>query len=92
VEVETRHIWNRPPTRQELAEMAALHPEGAAGLLSRRSTRFRELGLGERPLRPEELLDLLAREPRLLRRPLITDGRRLVVGFDQQALQALLGT
>jgi hypothetical protein len=71
--------------------MAALHPEGAQALLSRRSTRYRELGLEGTAFDEGELLDLLAREPKLLRRPLISDGRRLVVGFDQKALEALEG-
>ncbi len=71
--------------------MAALHPRGAEGLLSRRGTRFRELGLDRRGFREDELLDLLAQEPKLLRRPLITDGRHLVVGYDEQALEGAFG-
>ena len=71
--------------------MAALHPEGAHGLLSTRSVRYRELGLGGRTLRDEELLDLLAADPRLLRRPLILGDGRLVVGFDPAALGPLAG-
>jgi len=91
VQTETRHIRRDPPTRQELAEMAALHPKGALGLLSTRSIRYRELGLAGHSLTDNELLDLLAREPKLLRRPLITDGQRLVVGFDRAGLEALAG-
>jgi arsenate reductase-like glutaredoxin family protein len=71
--------------------MARLHPQGAAGLLSRRSARFRALGLEGRALGEEETLELLAREPRLLRRPLLLRGDRLVVGYDEQALRGLAG-
>lgn len=89
--LEERHIWNRPPSRTELATFAAALPNGAVDLLSRRSTRYRELGLGPAS-EPggEALIDLLAREPRLLRRPIVSDGRRVVVGFDRQALIKLL--
>ena len=45
------------------------------------------MGLADAPL-PADLLDLLAREPRLLRRPIISDGRRAVVGFDRALLAA----
>ena len=67
-----------------------MHPAGAAGLLSTRSVRYRELGLGGRQRTAAELLELLAAEPGLFRRPLVTDGRRLVVGFDRAGLAALL--
>ncbi len=70
--------------------MAALHPDGPAGLLSTRSVRYRELGLAGRRWTEAELLDLLDGEPGLLRRPLVTDGRHLVVGFDRAGLAALL--
>lgn len=49
--------------------------------------RFRELGLADAPL-PADLVDLLVREPRLLRRPIVSDGRRAVVGFDRALLAA----
>jgi len=36
-----------------------------------------------------ELLDEMIREPTLIRRPLILDGNRLIVGFDKKALAAI---
>ncbi len=60
--------------------------------MSRRSIRYRELGLSGRTLTADELLDLLAAEPKLLRRPIIVDGERVVVGAAKGALAAgLLG-
>lgn len=67
-----------------------MHPDGARAFLSSRSIRFRELGLAEREFAEEELLDLLAKEPHLLRRPIIHNSRSVVVGYDRLALQALL--
>ncbi len=87
---QERHIRKDPPTRTELAELASMHPHGARAFLSQRSVRFRELGLAGREFAEEELLDLLAREPNLLRRPIISDGSSVVVGYDRPALQALL--
>jgi Spx/MgsR family transcriptional regulator len=80
VELDERHIWNQAPSRAELAEIAAALPGGARDLLSTRSTRYRELGIDAERLSEGELLDLLAREPKMLRRPIIWDGRRAVVG------------
>lgn len=58
-------------------------------LLSRKSTRFKELGLEGKDLSDEELLELLAREPGLLRRPLVVIGDELVVGLDKDRLAKL---
>jgi len=38
-----------------------------------------------------ELLGLMAGEPRLIRRPITVRGGRVVVGFDREALESLLG-
>ncbi len=91
VTFQERHIRRAPPDRQELAELVARLPEGAAGLLSRRSVRYRELGLAGHEPEGESLLDLLAREPHLLRRPIVCDGRRTVAGFDRPGLEQLAG-
>ncbi len=91
VPYERRHVWNEHPTRAELTALAARLPGGAQALLSRRSRRFRELGLEGREFTEDGLLDLLAREPRLLRRPIIFDGQRVIVGFDRAALQTSFG-
>jgi arsenate reductase-like glutaredoxin family protein len=45
--------------------------------------------LDRKPVSDAELVALMAKEPRLLRRPLVVDGRRLVVGFDREALESL---
>lgn len=87
-----RHIYREPPTLDELRRMARLLPRGAEALLARRSRRFRELGFADDPGRlprdDEGLLRLLAEEPRLLRRPIVTDGRRAVAGWDRAAFEA----
>ena len=64
---------------------------GADDLLSRRSIRFRELGLSGRTFTEEELLDLLAAEPTLLRRPIFVSDERVVVGAAEPTLRSLLG-
>ncbi len=88
---EKRHVWNQRPTRQELADIASRHPGGAQALLSCRSIRFKELGLSGRTFTDEALLDLLSEEPRLLRRPIISDGHGVVIGFDRRSLEGMFG-
>lgn len=40
-------------------------------------------------LGPDGLLDLLAREPKCLRRPIVTDEKTVVVGYDVAGLERL---
>ena len=63
----------------------------AAELFSWRSESFRALGLAPEGLDDEELLRLMLREPRLIRRPLVQVGGRLIAGADWKALEEALG-
>ncbi len=84
-----RNIVTQPPTAAEIQAMARLAPGGATDLLSRRSARYRELGLEGVDLSEAEWCALLSRESRLLKRPLLTDGSRLVIGYDAATYRSL---
>jgi arsenate reductase-like glutaredoxin family protein len=77
------------PTRAELEALAALLPGGVRDLVAPRSSRLKVLGIDPAALDDDALLDLLVREPKILRRPIVTDGRRVVVGLDRAAIAAL---
>lgn len=79
-----------PPSPELILQWAARHPDGIEGLLSRRSTKWKEAGLDQGLPEPATLAALMASEPRLMRRPIIYDDARLVVGYDEAALERLL--
>lgn len=54
---------------------------GAAALIDREGTRFRDLGLRVSGESPERLLDRAVTEPGLLRTPLVRIGNRVSVGY-----------
>ena len=83
VKFSPRDLFKEPLTTDEIRRLAALAPGGARGLLSIRSPQVKALGLDKRPLSDEALIDLMAKEPRLLRRPLFHHGRKLIIGFDK---------
>ena len=85
----TRDLFKQPLAADEIRALAALHPDGVRGLLSTRSTQLKALGLDKKPVSDAELVGLMAREPRLLRRPLVVAGRRLVVGFDREGFESI---
>ena len=90
MEVTERRYFKEKPTRDEVRELAALLPGGARDLLSTRSRKYKEMGLAERQLTDDELIDLLAAEPGLWRRPVVVRGSQVVVGYDAPSLEALL--
>jgi regulatory protein spx len=84
-----RDLFKEPLSADEIRKLARLAPGGVRGLLSTRTAQLRELGLDREGVTNAELVAAMAREPRLLRRPLLTDGRRLVIGFDREAYEHL---
>jgi Spx/MgsR family transcriptional regulator len=85
----TRDLFKQPLTAAEIKALAAKAPGGVRGLLSTRTSQYKALGLDTKKVSDEQLIALMAKEPRLLRRPLTLAGNRLVVGFDGAALEAL---
>ncbi|MRX72619.1 Spx/MgsR family RNA polymerase-binding regulatory protein [Bacillus lacus] len=87
---EERHLFNETPTRDELKRILELTTEGIDEILATRSRTFKALNLNIDEMTLSEVLELLEREPRLLRRPIITDGMKLIVGYNPQELPKLM--
>ena len=81
------HIYDDPPPREVLERIAASLPGGVEELVSKRSRRYKELGLEGRTLTREEWLRLIEEEPRLLRRPILWDGKHAIVGFSREVYE-----
>jgi arsenate reductase-like glutaredoxin family protein len=89
-EVHERRFLKEKPTVDEVRAVAALLPGGVRDLLSTRGRRFREMGLAGKAFTDEELIQLLAEEPGLWRRPIVIRGEQVVIGYDPKSLEALL--
>lgn len=59
--------------------------------LNSRNELYRERKMGENPPPRAEAIRLMAREPNLIRRPVVISGRRIVLGFDEAALRGIAG-
>lgn len=89
-----RDIRADRPTREELADWQA-----RSGLPLRRffnisGQQYRALGLKDRlpAMTGEEMLDLLAGDGMLVKRPLLIAGEHVLVGFREEEWDALLET
>lgn len=56
-----------------------------------KSPSFRKLGLDLDSLTDEQMLTMMLDEPRLIRRPILVVGDRVIVGHDEAAYRQALG-
>lgn len=76
---ELRDFFAEPLSASELAALTGL-AGGVRPLFSFNSPSFRKLGRDRENVTDEELLELIEAEPRFLRRPLLVNGDRVLIG------------
>ncbi|MGB7436524.1 MAG: Spx/MgsR family RNA polymerase-binding regulatory protein [Candidatus Acidiferrum sp.] len=59
------------------------------GFLNARNELYRTRNMAEQPPSRAEALKLIAKEPNLIRRPLLISGSQIIVGFDEPAYRKL---
>jgi Spx/MgsR family transcriptional regulator len=59
------------------------------GFLNTRNELYRTRKMGKQPPPRAEALKLMAKEPNLIRRPLLVSGSQMVIGFDDAAYRKL---
>ena len=86
--IEERNYAKEPLTIDELKEI--FKRRDPRDYLNPKSPAYKAMGLKGKSLTPDQALDLMAKEPNLLKRPL--DGRRakVIAGFDRDALRKAL--
>jgi arsenate reductase-like glutaredoxin family protein len=79
-------MLSEPPSRQLLGEIAAVIPGGAREMVTVRTDSAEyQKNIAGKNLSDEQLLDLLAKVPNLLRKPLLVEGKRALQGVDDPA-------
>ncbi|OEF99284.1 hypothetical protein BHF71_09175 [Vulcanibacillus modesticaldus] len=87
IKYEERHLYKNPPTVDELMEIIKKSSNGLEEILSTRSRMYKNLEVDIENLKVSELLEMLSKEPRLLKRPILTDGNNIVIGYNKPALE-----
>ncbi len=91
LDLNERDFFADPFTAEELRQLIGDAP--VSDYFSWRSPSFRKLGLKREELSDERMLELMAGEPRLVRRPLImTPEGKLIVGTDKSAMADFLSS
>ena len=88
VELELRDLDKQ---RLTVAELDALIGSRDYRLfLNSRNELYRERDMAGKPPSRAEALKLMAANPNLIRRPVVIRGGRIILGFDEPALQELI--
>jgi arsenate reductase (glutaredoxin) len=88
VEINERDFFKNPFTRDEIRDL--LKGRSASEMLNFRSPSFKQLGLSRENLSDDELIELMLKEPRLIRRPIVRIGDNVHFGADRSVLEGLI--
>lgn len=90
--VAERDYFKEPFSEAELRGLIAEAGEaGAAAVFASRSPALKKRGLAAAELSDERKVSLMLEEPRLVRRPIVRLGDRLIIGASVKAITEALG-
>ncbi|WP_050180166.1 arsenate reductase family protein [Domibacillus robiginosus] len=86
ISYEAIHIVESPPSKAELKDAYQKSGLPLKKFFNTSGQKYRELGLKDKvaTASEEELLDLLASDGMLIKRPLAIDGEKVTVGFKEE--------
>jgi len=86
------HIVENPPSKEELENLHRKSGFELKKFFNTSGQKYRELGLKDKmkTASESELLDLLASDGMLIKRPLLTDGEQVLVGFKEDTYEKAL--
>ena len=86
LEFDERHIVENNPTAEELKKWIEMSGYPVKKFFNTSGMKYRELGLKDKLLEmsDEEKIELLATDGMLVKRPILIDGDRVLVGFREK--------
>ena len=87
-ELESRDLDKERLTEAELDEL--IGSRDYKEFLNTRNEMYRTRKMKEHPPSRAEAIKLMAKEPNLIRRPVVIRGMQMVLGFDEEAYRKLL--
>ena len=90
IQYKKRNIFSEPLSAAEIKQVLQLTENGTEEIVSRRSKVFQELDVDLDDLSLKQLIDLIEKNPGLLRRPILVDDKRLQVGYYEDEIRRFL--
>ncbi len=90
MEYTYRDLVKEPPDAAELLQLARLGGISVTDLLNEKSKTYKEMKINVKNLSEREVAEFLSANPKAIYRPLLTDGKRLVIGFNPEQIEEIL--
>ncbi len=90
ISFKERNIFANPLNKEEIMQVLRMTENGTEEIISTRSRTFQNLKINLDDLSSDQLIDLVEKNPSLLRRPIIMDDRRLQVGYNEDEIRRFL--
>lgn len=87
VEVASRDLGKDKLSESELDELIGERDYKA--FLNTRNELYRAKNMKEKPPSRQEAIKMMAKEPNLIRRPILIKGSQVIFGFDEEAYRKL---
>jgi arsenate reductase (glutaredoxin) len=83
------HIVENPPSKETLEDLYKKSGLELKKFFNTSGQKYRELGIKDRikTASETELLELLASDGMLIKRPIVTDGKKVTVGFKEEEFE-----
>jgi len=88
LEVTDRDFFKDTLDEVEIRKLGSL--AGIEKIFARRSPSLKNMGLADKELSDDEMVNLMLQEPKLVRRPLLKVGDRLIVGGGSASIEAAI--
>ena len=88
LELDEHDYAKAPLTVAELKDLFA--GRDPRDFLNTRSPAFKAMGLAGKSLTAPQAFALMAKEPNLIKRPIVVAGKEMIAGFDRERMRAAL--
>ncbi|NQD64924.1 transcriptional regulator Spx [Bacillus haikouensis] len=90
IEYTERNILADPLTADEIKSILRLTEEGTEEIISKNSHTYKELDVDIDALPLKQLYQLIMDNPKILRRPIMLDEKRIQVGYNDEEIRSFL--
>mgnify|MGYP001186277929 CR=1 FL=1 len=86
IEFTAIHIVDEPPSKEEILHFFSIADVPPRKFFNTSGKKYRELNMKEKikDATEEQMAEYLASEGMLIKRPIVTDGKKVTVGFNEE--------
>ena len=84
IDFEYRNLIKNPLSEKEIKGLAKLAGMELTGLINKKSQVFKKMAVDLTELNDSSIIQLIENNPRIIIRPILSDGKHMLFGFKEQ--------